>query len=215
MTMPSMISRRSFAAGVVGLTATGCATPLGGERGAILSKREALKPLDISLNRLMRITVCVRPFRHAGPRLEAEMIAGKRVIHNYGHGGSGWSLSWGYAEQASSLALAGRPKSAAVIGAGAMGLTTATMLQRAGVSTTIFAKDFPAESRSARATGVWSPSSRIAMEKSAGPDFPDRWEALTRRSHAMHQHYVGLAGHPVEFTPRHYLRSDAPRTPID
>lgn len=42
-----------------------------------------------------------RPVRRSGVRLEVERIGGldATVIHNYGHGGSGWSLSWGCAEK--------------------------------------------------------------------------------------------------------------------
>ena len=43
--------------------------------------------------RLFDITVCLRPFRAQGPRIEAETIGDALVVHNYGHGGSGWSLS--------------------------------------------------------------------------------------------------------------------------
>ena len=39
--------------------------------------------------------MCVRPFRAAGPRLNVERVGDQTVVHNYGHGGSGWSLSWG------------------------------------------------------------------------------------------------------------------------
>ena len=34
---------------------------------------------------------------------EAETIGDKRVVHNYGHGGSGWSLAWGSAAAARDL----------------------------------------------------------------------------------------------------------------
>jgi D-amino-acid oxidase len=39
-------------------------------------------------------------------RLEAEVLAdGRQVVHNYGHGGAGVSLSWGCAAEAARLAL--------------------------------------------------------------------------------------------------------------
>ncbi|MEL6325235.1 MAG: FAD-dependent oxidoreductase [Pseudomonadota bacterium] len=169
-----------------------------------------LKPLDLSVDNLIKITVCTRPFRAAGPRLEAETSGGKTVVHNYGHGGAGWSLAWGYAEDARDLVAAGRPKSVAVLGAGAIGLTTAIAIAETGADVTIFARDLPMESRSARATGVWSPSSRIGFKSAVDPDFPARWADLARRSYARHLRYVGRAGDPVEFTPRYYIRSQAP-----
>ena len=55
----------------------------------------ALAPLRASSERIFDISVCTRPFRPAGPRLEVEPVGGALVVHNYGHGGSGWSLSWG------------------------------------------------------------------------------------------------------------------------
>ncbi len=41
------------------------------------------------------VRVGLRPFRHAGVRVEAE--PGTRIVHNYGHGGSGVTFSWGCA----------------------------------------------------------------------------------------------------------------------
>ena len=117
-----------------------------------------LVPIRADADRLFKVTVCTRPFRAAGPRIEAERIQDKLVVHNYGHGGSGWSLSWGSGTVALDLALAGRDPSQtdiAVIGCGALGLTAAILAQRAGArSVTIYAKDRPSESRSFRATGV-------------------------------------------------------------
>jgi D-amino-acid oxidase len=50
--------------------------------------------------------VGLRPTRPT-VRLEAEELAsGRRLVHNYGHGGAGVSLSWGCAAEAASLALA-------------------------------------------------------------------------------------------------------------
>ncbi|MCP3140871.1 FAD-dependent oxidoreductase [Pyxidicoccus xibeiensis] len=46
--------------------------------------------------------VGLRPGRPA-VRLEAEDVGGRRVIHNYGHGGAGVTLSWGCAEEVVSL----------------------------------------------------------------------------------------------------------------
>ena len=37
-------------------------------------------------------------------RLEEEIIGSTRVIHNYGHGGAGVTLSWGCADEVVSIA---------------------------------------------------------------------------------------------------------------
>ncbi|MEM1053287.1 MAG: FAD-dependent oxidoreductase, partial [Pseudomonadota bacterium] len=174
----------------------------------------ALKPLDLDPANLTKITVCLRPFRPAGPRLQATRAGEKLLIHNYGHGGSGWSLAWGYAEAVRDMMMAERPQTVSVVGAGVMGLTSAIAIAETGARVSIFAREMPMESASAKATGVWSPSSRIGMTGAVGSDFATRWEALARRSYARHLLYVGRAGHPVEFTPRFYIRSDAPATPL-
>jgi glycine/D-amino acid oxidase-like deaminating enzyme len=187
------------------LSVTGCAalgqttSPPGADR--------ALAPprLDLSIERLMRITVCLRPFRAIGPRIEAESVGDKKVIHNYGHGGAGWTLSWGSAQRAAALALADGARDIAVIGAGAIGLTSALTLAQAGARVTIYADKLPSETRSARATGTWSPDSRIALASAAPPDFAAAWETMTRASFDAHQAYVGLAGAPVEWTERYVL----------
>ncbi|HXI27081.1 MAG TPA: FAD-dependent oxidoreductase [Vicinamibacterales bacterium] len=97
----------------------------------------------------------------------------------------------------------------AVIGCGALGLTSAITAQRAGLRVTIFAKDRPPNVRSSRATGVWSPDSRIALTSAAAPDFGAQWEAMARTSFAMYQSYLGLPGTPVEWTDSYILSDTA------
>jgi D-amino-acid oxidase len=54
---------------------------------------------------LIRERVGLRPGRSGGVRVTAEKLRDGRVaIHNYGHGGSGFTLSWGCAETALALA---------------------------------------------------------------------------------------------------------------
>lgn len=170
----------------------------------------AAAPLLVGDDRLMRISVCLRPFRPQGPRLDVERVGEKLVVHNYGHGGSGWSLSWGCAEAARDLALAAEHRDFAVIGAGVIGLTTALRLVETGARVTIYAAEFPAETRSARATGVWSPSSRIAHADAANAEFADRWETWARKSYRIHQSLVGIPGDPVEYVPEYQLSSTIP-----
>src|SRR3954471_1851688 len=104
------MNRRDFlgATALVGLS--GCAPkvrtaapPAGLPPSAILPK---LMPYRAATDRIFRVTVCLRPFRKAGPRLDVERVGDKTVVHNYGHGGSGWSLSWGSSSVAVEKAMA-------------------------------------------------------------------------------------------------------------
>ncbi len=112
------------------------------------------------------------PIPRAGPRLDTEQVAGKLVVHNYGHGGSGWSLSWGSATVAVRKAMQASQKEIAVIGCGALGLTSAIVRQGAGAQVTIYARDMLPDTRSARATGSWTPTSRIALDSASLAGFP-------------------------------------------
>jgi D-amino-acid oxidase len=169
-------------------------------------------PIRADMDRIFRITVCTRPFRAAGPRQDLERVGDKLVVHNYGHGGSGWSLSWGSADVVvrKLLAEAGGQREVAVIGAGALGLTAALTAQRAGLKVTIYARERAPYVRSVRATGSWTPDSRIALSSAVTPDFAAQWEAMARTSFAMYMSYIGVAGTPVEWTDRYSL-SDEPR----
>ena len=117
-----------------------------------------------SVDRIIDIAVGIRPFRAQGQRIEAQRLHGRTVVHHYGHGGSGWSLSWGSAQRALALVQAGGAKPGeriAVIGCGAIGLTTARTAQQAGYRVRLYAKDRPPQVTSSAATGLWTPDSRI------------------------------------------------------
>jgi len=207
-----MIDRRGLlrgagaAGGLLGLA--GCATGQGVMApSASVAPRPTipLAPIRASEDRLFDVTVCLRPFRAAGPRIETEQVAGKLVVHNYGHGGSGWSLSWGSGTVAVQMAMAASPAEIAVIGCGALGLTAAILAQRAGARVTIYARDLISDTRSARATGSFTPDSRIALTDKAAPGFPALWEKMARVSFHTYRNYLGLPGAPVEFTDRYFL----------
>ena len=198
----SAVSRRQ-------LIAAGLALSAAPARGADFASPAPLAAIEARADHIVDISVCTRPFRARGPRIEAQPWAGRTIIHNYGHGGSGWSLSWGSARLAVQLALSTREKRIAVIGCGAIGLTTARAAQRAGLRVRIVCRERPPEVRSSFATGVWSPSSRICSNEFASPDFVARWEGMARHSFRMYQYLLGLPGDPVEWR-ESYLLSDLP-----
>ena len=206
--------------GLVGLG--GCATTPGSRSrlpgGAlpVYDAVPALQPIRAHTDRIFDITVCLRPFRATGPRLDTEQIGDTLVVHNYGHGGSGWSLSWGSGAIAVQKAMASSPKQVAVLGCGALGLTSAILAQRAGAKVTIYAREFLPQTRSARATGSWTPDSRIALTGAAGPGFAAIWEQMARASFKAYRNYLGLPGDPVQWVDRYTVRDyayDDPKAP--
>jgi D-amino-acid oxidase len=61
---------------------------------------ECSRVLNIERPRVLAESVGLRPFRKSGIRLESNRLRdGRAVIHNYGHGGAGFTLSWGCARE--------------------------------------------------------------------------------------------------------------------
>jgi glycine/D-amino acid oxidase-like deaminating enzyme len=203
-----LVKGTAMLGGLSALGLGGCATAPGATTSSVYDPRRNLAPVRARPDRLFDITVCLRPFRAAGPRLETEQIGDKLVVHNYGHGGSGWSLSWGSSTLAVQKAFAASPQEVAVVGCGALGLTSALLAQRAGAQTTIYARDLLPQTRSSRATGTWTPDSRIALTDAAGPAFPALWEQMARTAFKTYRSYLGLPGDPVQWID-YYLLKDA------
>src|SRR6266478_9519085 len=66
---------------------------------------ECSRVLNIERPNVLAARVGLRPFRKSGVRLERDRLSDDRtVIHNYGHGGSGFTLSWGCAREVADLA---------------------------------------------------------------------------------------------------------------
>ena len=185
----------------------GCSTTPGSSFEPALQ----LAPIRARTDRIFDIAVCLRPFRPAGPRVETERLGDTLVVHNYGHGGSGWSLSWGSSARAVRLAMQASPAEVAVIGCGALGLTSAILAQRAGARVTIYARDQLPETTSARATGEWTPNSRIALANAAAANFGTVWEEMARAAFKTHRDYLGLPGTPVEWIDQYAVSDDTPR----
>jgi len=66
---------------------------------------ECSRVLNIDKPNVLAERVGLRPFRKSGVRLERDRLRdGRTVIHNYGHGGAGFTLSWGCAREVLDLA---------------------------------------------------------------------------------------------------------------
>ena len=125
----------------------------------------------VSRERVIRTTVGLRPHRPSGFVLKAAKLDAKTVIHNYGHGGSGMSLSWGTATMAADMALAQPERRAAVLGSGVVGLTTARQLQRRGFAITIYAANVPPDVTSNWSLASWTPTSGLVEFAKRTPEW--------------------------------------------
>lgn len=129
----------------------------------------------------------------------------KLIIHNYGHGGGGITLSWGSSALAVREAPATTDRRAAVIGAGIMGLTTARLLQDRGWTVTIYTKALPPHTTSNIAGGQWAPTS-VFEESRATAAFQAQYKEAARLSHHAFQNLVG-GGYGVRWIENYFLNS--------
>lgn len=155
------MDRRAFVRGVataipiVTLPALPGCVASGGSRFA--GNVAHLPRVRVDESRLIRTAVGLRPYRDGGFVVRRDAFADTRLVHNYGHGGSGITLSWGTSKLAVDLGLAGHTGPVAVLGAGVIGLSTARLAQEAGFAVTIYAASLPPETTSNIAGGQWHP----------------------------------------------------------
>jgi D-amino-acid oxidase len=150
-----------------------------------------LPPVLVSPERVIRTVAGLRPYRAAGFVVRAEALGAKRLVHNYGHGGAGITLSWGTSRLAVDLALAGGARGrVAVLGSGVMGLTTARLLQEAGVPVTLYAANLPPYTTSNIAGGQWSPFGHY-REDSVSPEWRAQFAAALDYSWRRFQIMIG------------------------
>jgi D-amino-acid oxidase len=150
-----LLDRRAFGLGSAALV-SGCATV--GGRPRTFASCTPLAPVNVDASRVIRTVAGLRPYRESGFVVRAEALGDKRLVHNYGHGGAGITLSWGSSRLATNLGLPGHSGPVAVIGAGAMGLTTARLVQEAGFPVTVYAKALPPHTTSNIAGGQIDPA---------------------------------------------------------
>ena len=139
---------------------------------------------------MIRVIAGLRPFRPSGFVVRAEKLDSKTVIHNYGHGGSGITLSWGTAQLAVDLAAGWEARDCAVLGCGVIGLSTARLLQLRGYSPIIYAAALPPATTSNIAGGLWEPVS-LYDEARVTPAFTRQYVDASRFAF---RYFQGLAG---------------------
>src|SRR5438046_1087593 len=106
----------------------------------VVTPHRRFAPVNVSPSREIRTVVGLRPYRPSGFVVRAEKLDDKLIVHNYGHGGGGMTLSWGTAHLAVEKTLEEPHTDVAVLGCGGVGLATARLLQRHGRAVTIYAK---------------------------------------------------------------------------
>ena len=205
--MTREIDRRNFLYGAAATTAL--LTVARSKAFAAFAPERHFAPVKVSRDRIIREVVGLRPYRAEGFVVEAERFGSKLLIHNYGHGGAGITLSWGTASLA--VDLVSEPRAVAtgskrqrgktatshhfaVLGSGVNGLSTARMLQRrygnAGATVTIYAKDLPPNTTSNIAGGFWSPTS-VFDEQAITPQFNEKFRLACRISNRAFQLLAG------------------------
>lgn len=202
------MKRRDFLAGA----GAGVAAGLSGVPAAAQGAPEIggpFAPVKSSMDRVIRSIVGLRPYRKTGFRLEAVRQGRRTIIHNYGHGGGGVSLSWGCAELAAEMARQTRRSEIAILGAGVMGLTTARVLQKAGAEVTIYAEAMPPDTTSNVAGALWYPTTLVDRDK-VTPEFQSLLDHTSRVSFLRFQTFANDPRYGVFWIRHHQLRSNPP-----
>jgi glycine/D-amino acid oxidase-like deaminating enzyme len=181
------LDRRGFVAAGSAALVSGCATV--GTRPLSVNCTP-LAPVDVETSRLIRTVAGLRPFRRSGFVVRAEAFGDKRLVHNYGHGGGGITLSWGSSKLATELGLPGHAGPVAVLGSGVMGLSTARLVQDAGYPVSIYTAALPPETTSNIAGGQIYPHS-VFDDDSVTPEFMSQYTRAMDYSWRRFQIMVG------------------------
>jgi len=167
----------------------------------------AMASVHVAPERVIRTIVGLRPFRPSGFVVRGEKLNDKLLIHNYGHGGAGITLSWGTAQLAVTEAAPAETRVAAVIGCGVVGLSTARLLQQRGYAVTIYAKAIPPDTTSNIAGGLWSPVTVFDHERIT-PEFRRQFGEASRFAFRRYQSLAGDA-YGVRWLPLYSLSRDS------
>lgn len=154
-----------------------------------------LETPNIARENIIGTTVGIRPFRKTGVRLEAEWLHDKLIIHNYGYGGSGLTLSFGGASEVLEILENQKASSniVAILGAGVVGLATAYDLLEKGYEVHLYADQWNPNLTSNVAAGIWTPLTFPS-------DIPEEKKSLHQRMLAIaEQRFLKSTGPHPEF----------------
>lgn len=201
------LSRRQWLSGGAAWLTAQTARPT----GAATSRTAPLLAPRLSDDLIVGTVAGIRPYRRGGPRIQRQDVAGKIIVHNYGHGGAGHTLSWGSAVEAADLLrdLPPRRTGVVVLGAGVVGLTTALVLQERGFRVRVCARDFPPHTTSDVAGAEWSPD---IVERGATATEQLRFDRMLVHSW---RRFNALVGRGWGITPRPIYEADGVRTGLD
>ncbi len=181
------------------------ATP---ESTALPREGAELAPVQVAADREIRTVTGLRPYRPSGFVVRREDVGDKVLVHNYGHGGGGMSLSWGSAQLAVELAQPVQGRDCAVIGAGVMGLSVARLVQLQGARVTICAQALPPDTTSNASGAQWWPFSVFDPSRRT-PAFAAQYIAAAKFAYTYFQQFIGPEW-GLRWLPNYYLSEHAP-----
>jgi glycine/D-amino acid oxidase-like deaminating enzyme len=203
-----LLDRRIFTAGSAALL-SGCATV--GERGRRFSDCTPLVPVRVDQSLVIRTMAGLRPYRRSGFVVRREPLGDKALVHNYGHGGGGITLSWGTSRLATELGLQDHSGPVAVLGCGIVGLSTARLVQEAGFPVSIYAAALPPDTTSNVAGGQFHPFA-VFRERFATPEFKAQFSRALDYSWRRFQIMVG-DDYGIRWLPT-YVETDSPEAKL-
>ena len=204
------MKRRDFMTGMGGLAAAGCTTTLPETSSSAAPYWSAYPPVKSSMDRVTRTLVGLRPYRPQGYRLDREMLGIKTLVHSYGHGGCGVTMSWGTAVVAADYATEAGNEDVAVLGCGVQGLTAALTLARRGHNVTVYAAELPPYTTSNIAGVLWMPTTYYSSD-AVTPEWLEWDKKLARMAWLGFIPYVNRSGYGVYWADHHSLSPNQPR----
>ncbi|WP_022696016.1 FAD-dependent oxidoreductase [Ponticaulis koreensis] len=195
--------RRQFLTGLSAASLAGCSASVSLQTGSRPYWAD-FPPVLSRIDRVTRTVVGLRPYRPQGYRLDWETLGEKTVVHSYGHGGCGVTMSWGTAVVAADYASEAGHEDVAVLGCGVQGLTAALTLARRGHNVTIYAADLPPYTTSNIAGVLWMPTTYFDR-RVATPEFLAWDRELIRKAWLGFIPYVNRPGYGVYWADHHSL----------